>query len=90
MLLTNILYELAKRLQNAAEKEDRESADELFTVFSILREVSYQGDNRAFTGLLVDFVDAARDVAMGVKAKHPIPSIEAIQAAFSTEPAVSS
>jgi hypothetical protein len=83
MNLETFLCSLCQRLQDTAAKDDREKADELFTVFSMLREISYEGENRELTGLLVDFVDAARDVAMEVKGKHPIPSLEAIKSAFS-------
>lgn len=80
MTVIDILTSLRQRLFDAAEQNDR-AANELFTTLSLLREISYEGTNREFTGILVDLVDVARDITMGVKGKHGIPSVEAIRLA---------
>jgi hypothetical protein len=77
-----LLLSLRQRLISAMANQDRNTADDLFTTLSMLREVSYETNDEALTGLIVDLVDAARDVVMGVKGKSQIPSIEAIQAVF--------
>ena len=77
-----LLLSLRQRLLNAMANQDRETADDLFTTLSMLREVSYESRDEALTNVIVDLVDAARDVVMGVKGKSQIPSIEAIQAVF--------
>lgn len=82
MTYYQLLLSLRQRLINAFANQDRESADDLFTTLSILREVSYETDDDALTSIIVDLVDAARDVVMGVKGKSQIPTIEAIQAVF--------
>lgn len=82
MTYYQLLLSLRQRLISAMTNQDRDTADDLFTTLSMLREVSYESNDEALTGLIVDLVDAARDVVMGVKGKAQIPSIEDIQAVF--------
>jgi hypothetical protein len=87
MTLKDVVVALQRRLFNALKESDRHSALEVFTMLSFLQELSYDGDNRALTGILVDLGDAAREVAIGGKPKSVIPSIEDINAVFiSTNP----
>jgi hypothetical protein len=82
MTLEDVLRSLQERLLQTVTERDRQNALALMTTFSVLRELSYSSENRALTGILVELENAARDVAMGERPKSLIPSLEAIQAAF--------
>jgi hypothetical protein len=90
MTLETLLYALRQRLLNAWDKRDQEDLSVLFTTFGVLREESYASQNNALIGTLLALEDVTREALMGFNIKGAIPSIETIQAAFSTEPAVSS
>lgn len=65
------------------QNNNRDEANQLFTTLAVLREISYQSPNRELTGVIIDLLDSARDVAMGVSWKSTLPTVEQLQAAFS-------
>ncbi len=82
MTFAEVLCALQQRLLEVMAQKDRDNSLELFTTFSVLRELSYESDNRALTGVLVDLMDAAREIAMGGKPKSLIPSVDTIKSVF--------
>jgi hypothetical protein len=84
MTFEEVLCALQKRLLEAMKQNDSESAYELFTTFSLLRELSYDSDNRALTGVLVGLTDAAREIAMNGRPKDLIPSVDDIHSVFAS------
>ena len=80
MTLNDLLLALRQRLLAVMEEKNRQGAEDLFVTLSTLREISYATNDERLTALIVDLVDAARDVAMGVEGKNQIPSIDDIQA----------
>ncbi len=79
MTFTELMCLLRQRLLQIRDEDNRKEAHELFIAFSVLREVSYEVGNEELTGLIVDLVDSARDVAMGIRGKSHIPSVETIK-----------
>jgi hypothetical protein len=77
MTLADLICSLRQRMLNAWEQNDKEILEALFMTFGILREASYEGENREFTGILVDLEDVTRDALMGFKfpAGHNISPI---------------
>jgi hypothetical protein len=73
---------LRQRLLDAERDEHRQLGEELFSTLNMMCEISYEKQNEALTNVITDLMDAARDVAMGVKGKSEIPTIEDIQAVF--------
>jgi hypothetical protein len=82
MTFYELLLSLRKRLLTAQEEGNRQDAEDLFVTLSTLREISYEKRDEQLTSLIVDLVDSARDVAMGVRGKSQIPSPDDIAALF--------
>jgi hypothetical protein len=71
---------------NAWEQNDKDILEALFVTFAILREASYEGDNRQLSGLLQNLEDVTRDAMTGFRfpnAKHIAPTVEDIRLACS-------
>ena len=86
MTLADLICSLRQRLFIAWEQADKEILSCLLTTFAILREASYEGENRELTGILVDLEDVTRDALMGFKfrtSKSVIPTEEDIRFACS-------
>jgi hypothetical protein len=81
MTMLEMLCSLRQRRLNALEQDKREEMSQLYTVFSILVEASYEAENRAFSSVLEDLEYSAQHGSMGVKFKavDAIPSIEAMR-----------
>ncbi len=83
MTLLEVLVSIRQQLLQCIDENNRQEAEQLFTALAVLREISYQSPNRELTGIIIDLLDSARDVAMGVSWKSTIPTVEQLQAAFS-------
>jgi hypothetical protein len=82
MTFYELLLSLRKRLIDAQNLGNRQDGEDLFVTLAMLQEISYEKQNEALTSLIVDLLEAARDVAMGVLGKSQIPSIEDIAGLF--------
>ncbi len=81
--LFDLLCYLRESLIEAREKKDDVLLDEIKTTFTILREASYKGEDRQFSGLVTTFEDSAREAIMHVPWKCDVPSVEEIRSALS-------
>lgn len=82
MTYYELLISLCQRLLNAEKDENRQLAEELFSTLNMMCEISYEKQDEALTNVITDLMDSARDVAMGVRGKSEMPTIEDIQAVF--------
>lgn len=78
----DVLCSLRERLLDAMDRDDQAGLIQLKTTFTLLKEAAYPNHDRQIIALLVAFEDAARDAAVGFRWKRDVPSLEAIQAAF--------
>lgn len=83
MTLADLLCVLRQRLLDAVDQNDRETLGELKTTLMILREASYQSEDKQIVGIVVTLEDCTRDFLHGMGWKENIPSIEAIKSALS-------
>jgi len=82
MTFPEILISLRQRLVQAWQENDKPVAEDIFTTLSMLREISYESNNEALTGIITDLLDSARDIVMESRMKSNIPSVDAIQSVF--------
>ncbi len=85
MTLAELLCLLRQRLLDldTKDQDDRRSADQLFTTFSVLADIIEASDNKQLAMILSDLAFSARDYAMDVKWKADIPSVQKIKSALS-------
>lgn len=82
MTLRDFLLSIRERLIDAANSNQAQVAEDIFITVFMLRDISYERHDEELTSLIVDLVNAARDLASGVKGKMEIPSIEDIEVLF--------
>jgi hypothetical protein len=79
MTLADVLIDVRKQL---IEPKSGEQGEMLFVALSQLLETCYERGTETQCAIIVDLLDTARDVAMGVVGKSQIPSENDIQVAF--------
>jgi hypothetical protein len=81
MTLLEVLSLLHQRLVDALDQNNHNDLYLLLSTFSVLREISYQSENRRLSGILEDLEGAAQNGIIGAKGKNPVPSVKEIEAA---------
>jgi hypothetical protein len=82
MTYYELIISLWQRLLDAERDGSRKLGEELFSTLNMMCGISYEKQNEALTNVITDLMDSARDVAMGVKGKSEISSMEDIQSVF--------
>lgn len=85
MQLNELICNLRDKLLVALNTNNRDMLLDLYTTFSVLRDVVTASQNADLLRIFVQLEDAAQEGTMGVMNKHAIPTIDAIKAA-ATQP----
>ena len=85
LALADVICYLRQMMIDASERNDRQGLSALIVTFGLLREASYNSEDKAIVGILVDLEDAARDLGTGMGFMSNVPSEEAIRLALSPE-----
>lgn len=83
--LTEFVLALRQRLIDAVQVNDQETIAKLLTTFGMLVDTSYAYQDKSVMELFVSLEDSARNAAMNVGWKAPVPSIAAIEDALQRE-----
>ncbi len=83
MTLLDILIQMREKLLQLQADQNRQEAQELFAALVMLREISYMNPNREITGVIINLLEAARDIVVNVNQNNSLPTVEQLEAAFS-------
>jgi hypothetical protein len=86
LTLADAICYLRQMMIDASQQDNRQRLSELLVTFSLLREASYNSEDKQIVEILVDLEDAARDLGTGMGFMSKVPSVETIRSALSSDP----